>query len=84
MSNPDSPWTNLPVAQFKVALASLRSAAPKARYHKTPVWVLVRDLTWHGSGVSRELCRWCGYDPDAVMRKNHPIPTILRNPEGLR
>lgn len=33
-------------------------------YRKSYVnWVMVRDLTWHGSGYSESICRAFGVDP---------------------
>lgn len=34
------------------------------RYRGEALWVLVRDITGHGSGVSRDICKVCGFDPD--------------------
>lgn len=40
-----------------------------SRYRKLPLWVLVRDLTGHGSTNSYKICRSAGLDPNQPLGK---------------
>jgi hypothetical protein len=44
----------------------LRNARPNK--HK-PLWVIVSDMTAHGSTYSRDICKYFGLDPDATKRQ---------------
>lgn len=56
--------------EFWKALAerTVRNATPR-RDRKAPRWVAVSDATAHGSGYSRDLCRYFGLDPDEVVKR---------------
>lgn len=37
----------------------------KNKHKGQPLWVIVSELTGHGSQVSAQLCHQCGFEPDA-------------------
>lgn len=70
---PETWWADVPRNQFICILERFRGVAPSTRYHKTPLWVLVLDVTGHGSGVSADLCRWFDLDPCMGLRKSKKL-----------
>lgn len=40
------------------------------------LWVLVKNLTSHGSAMSREICTRAGYDPDQTVGPKPLLPNV--------
>ena len=39
--------------------------APKIYRKQSKNWVIISDITYHGSGYSKLICRYLGVDPDS-------------------
>lgn len=44
-------------------------------YRGAPLWVMVRDLTGHGSTVSKEICFECGINPYSTSELKFTPPS---------
>ena len=42
------------------------------KFHSTPLWYLVSEITSYGSTYSNQLCRELGWNPNALT--NEPLP----------
>lgn len=42
------------------------------KYHGSPLWYFVSDMTGHGSAYSHEICRELGWNPNALIKD--PLP----------
>lgn len=73
MKKPQTFWADVPQKQFVCLLERIRGIAPATRYNKTPLWVLVSEVTGHGSGVSADLCRWFDLDPHLILHKTRRL-----------
>lgn len=38
------------------------------QYNNVPLWVLMKDMTNHGSGYSADFVREIGYNPDQIVK----------------
>lgn len=50
-------------------------ALVRGNYKSCPLWVLVRDITGHGSGVCIEICKSTGLDPHEEI--TNKMPTMI-------
>jgi hypothetical protein len=51
----------------------------KNKYRGQPLWVIVSELTGHGSQISAQLCRQCGLEPDAKCGSKSLVNTPEAN-----
>lgn len=54
-----------PLDETKLRALLSRAIRRASDEFREPCWVAAKRLTSHGAGVSRELCRQLGLDPDA-------------------
>lgn len=48
-------------------MRTLVGHTPSDDEYSLPLWVVVKELTMHGSGYSQRICRMYGYDPDTLV-----------------
>lgn len=80
-----------PIANLRTACAAIRVTdsahmlritlllLQRATNKRGPLWSTVSDVTMHGAGFSRQICRSLGMDPDAAFDKD-TLDRLQRTP----
>lgn len=71
--NSVSPFFDIPPDRLESTIRNIASMT-KRSFRGTVLWSVVGAALGHGSGVSRELCRHAGLDPDSILPNIKSLP----------